>query len=93
MAVDVYGGLDILVNNAARNRPAAAVDERVATLDPEWCRRRWTSISPAPSSAAVLLRAMRSRGAGCIINIASTPALPATGIRAPTSPRSMGWSG
>jgi NAD(P)-dependent dehydrogenase (short-subunit alcohol dehydrogenase family) len=73
MAVDVYGGLDILVNNAARNRPAAAVDERVATLDPEW----WQATMDVNLTGAFLccraaLRAMQSRGAGCIINIAST---------------------
>jgi 3-oxoacyl-[acyl-carrier protein] reductase len=72
-AVDAYGGLDILVNNAARNRPDAAVDERVAALDPAW----WQATMAVNLTGAFLccqaaLTAMQQRGGGCIINIAST---------------------
>jgi NAD(P)-dependent dehydrogenase (short-subunit alcohol dehydrogenase family) len=72
-AVDAYGGLDILVNNAARNRPAAAVSERVAELDPAW----WAATMDVNLTGAFLccqaaLPAMLERGGGCIINVAST---------------------
>lgn len=71
-AVDGFGGLDVLVNNAARNRPDAAVDERVAGLDPAW----WQATMDVNLTGAFLccqaaLRVMQSRG-GCIINVAST---------------------
>jgi 3-oxoacyl-[acyl-carrier protein] reductase len=72
-AVATYGGLDILVNNAARNRPDAPVDERVAGLDPAW----WQATMDVNLTGAFLccqaaLSAMQARGGGCIINVAST---------------------
>jgi NAD(P)-dependent dehydrogenase (short-subunit alcohol dehydrogenase family) len=73
IAVDDWGGLDVLVNNAARNRPAEAVAERVAELDPAW----WAATLNVNLTGAFLccqaaLQAMLARGGGCIINIAST---------------------
>jgi NAD(P)-dependent dehydrogenase (short-subunit alcohol dehydrogenase family) len=72
-AIDTYGGLDILVNNAARNRPDAPVSERVAELDPAW----WAATMDVNLTGAFLccqaaLPAMLQRGGGCIVNIAST---------------------
>jgi NAD(P)-dependent dehydrogenase (short-subunit alcohol dehydrogenase family) len=72
-AVDAYGGLDILVNNAARNRPDARVDERVAALDPAWWQATMdVNLTGAFLCCQVALQAMRARGGGCIINVAST---------------------
>ena len=70
------GGLDVLVNNAARNRPAAPVSERVAELDPAW----WAATLDVNLSGAFLccqaaLQVMLPRGGGCIINVASTSGL------------------
>jgi NAD(P)-dependent dehydrogenase (short-subunit alcohol dehydrogenase family) len=68
-----HGRLDILVNNAARNRPAASVVERIAELDEAW----WVATMDVNLTGAFLcckygLQAMLRGGGGCIINIAST---------------------
>ena len=75
-AIDAFSGLDVLVNNAARNRPAAPVSERVAELDPQW----WTATMDVNLTGAFLccqaaLQVMVPRGGGCIINVASTSGL------------------
>jgi NAD(P)-dependent dehydrogenase (short-subunit alcohol dehydrogenase family) len=75
-AVDGFGGLDVLVNNAARNRPAEAVAERVAELDPAW----WSATLDVNLTGTFLcchaaLPALIARGGGCIITIASTSGL------------------
>jgi NAD(P)-dependent dehydrogenase (short-subunit alcohol dehydrogenase family) len=72
-AVEAYGGLDILVNNAAKNRPDRAVSERVAELDPAWWAATLAvNLTGAFSCCQAALPVMIERGGGCIVNVAST---------------------
>ena len=67
------GRIDILVNNATKNRPTHAVAETVADMAEEW----WAATLDVNLSAAffcckyVLQEMVRARR-GCIVNIAST---------------------
>ncbi len=67
-----FGTIDVLVNDAARNRPDQPVDERVAELDEAW----WAATIDVNLSGAfycckyALEHLMR--GGGSIVNIAST---------------------
>ena len=75
-AIDADGAIDILVNNAARNRPEAALNERVAELDePWWAATMAVNLSGAFYCCKYALQSMVRRGGGCILNIASTSGL------------------
>lgn len=75
-AVRYFQRIDILVNNAARNRPDKPVDETAAELREEW----WDATLGVNLKGAFLcckyaLPHMLSAGGGCIINVASTSGL------------------
>jgi NAD(P)-dependent dehydrogenase (short-subunit alcohol dehydrogenase family) len=75
-AVTTYGGLHVLINNAARNRPAEAVSERVAELDPAWWAATMdVNLTGVFNCCQAALRVMVQRGGGCIISVASTSGL------------------
>jgi len=67
------GRLDVLVNDAARSRPATPVPETVADLAEDW----WHATLDVNLTGCFLcckyaLPAMLAVGGGCIINVAST---------------------
>jgi 3-oxoacyl-[acyl-carrier protein] reductase len=72
-ALDAYGRLDVLVNDAARNRPDEPVAERVAEMSEDW----WDATLDVNLKGAFLcakhaLAAMLAAGRGCILNVVST---------------------
>ncbi|MEO8605209.1 MAG: SDR family NAD(P)-dependent oxidoreductase [bacterium] len=72
-AVAAFGGVDVLVNNAATNRPDAPLAERVAELDPAWWEATLAvTLTGAMLCARAALPSIIERGGGAIINIAST---------------------
>jgi NAD(P)-dependent dehydrogenase (short-subunit alcohol dehydrogenase family) len=78
LAVETFGRLDILVNNAAMNRPDTMEPERVAEMAEEW----WSAtlgvnLSGAFYCSKYALQHMVSAGSGVIINVASTQGLTA----------------
>jgi len=75
-AIDAFGGVDVLVNNAATNRPDAPLAERVAELEPAWWEATLAvTLTGAMLCARAALPAIVARGGGAIINIASTSGL------------------
>lgn len=66
-ATEVYGGLDILVNNVGLARGASIVD----TSDAEWQEALEQTLFPAVRASRLAVPLMRRRGGGAIIMIAS----------------------
>jgi NAD(P)-dependent dehydrogenase (short-subunit alcohol dehydrogenase family) len=72
-AVAALGGLDVLVNDAAKNRPATPVPETVAELPESW----WAETLDVNLTGAFLcckyaLPHLVASGRGAIVNVAST---------------------
>jgi meso-butanediol dehydrogenase / (S,S)-butanediol dehydrogenase / diacetyl reductase len=75
-ALDRFGALDVLVNNAARNRPAQAIVETVAEMSTAWWAGTLDVNLTGPFHCAkAALEPMLRAGRGCIINVASTSGL------------------
>jgi NAD(P)-dependent dehydrogenase (short-subunit alcohol dehydrogenase family) len=67
------GRLDVLVNSAARNRPAAPVPETVAEMPEEWWAATLAvNLTGCFHCCKYAVRTMLAAGGGCIINVAST---------------------
>lgn len=75
--VEVFGGVDILVNNAGISVPSSvfADDDEFAAA---WDRTLAVNLSAYAHMIRLVVPHMRSRGAGRIVNIASTEAIVAT---------------
>ena len=77
--VDAYGRVDILVNNAAQNRPDQAVNEKVAEMDESWWEATLAvNVTGAFHCCKYALHHMVAGGGGSIINIASTSGIAGT---------------
>lgn len=71
--IERFGALHVLVNNAAKNRPAAPLAETVAELTEEW----WHATMDVNATGAFLcakhaLPHIVAAGGGAVINVAST---------------------
>lgn len=66
-AVDLFGGVDILVNNAAK----AAVDLIPDLSTDDWRRSTAVNLDSVFFASRAAIRHMRQRGGGAIVNIAS----------------------
>jgi NAD(P)-dependent dehydrogenase (short-subunit alcohol dehydrogenase family) len=72
-AVARHGRLDILVNNAAKNRPAATVNETVVELTEEWWQATLAvNVTGAFHCCKQVIPHMIRGGGGSIVNLAST---------------------
>jgi len=70
--VDAYGGVDVLVNNAARNREADHVAEKVAEMsEAHWEATLATNLTGTFLCSKYALASMLERGRGAIVNVAS----------------------
>ena len=75
-AVDTFGRIDILVNNAAKNRPDEPVAETVADMPEDWWAANLAvNLTGYFHCCKFALIEMLKTGGGCIINIASTSGL------------------
>ena len=71
--VDTYGRLDILYNNAARNRPATPVPETVAEMpEDHWRETIDVNLTAMYYTSKYAIPEILTSGGGCIINVAST---------------------
>ncbi len=76
-ALDRFGGVDVLVNNAGTNSDPRTVAE----IDPEeWDRVVQVNLTGAFNLAHALIPAMREAGGGLVINVASTAAFIPSGM-------------
>lgn len=74
-AVHAYGGLDVLVNNVGGSRPGgpAELDEQ------DWQAQLDLNLSSVYLGCRHAIPAMRARGGGAVVNVASTSGLRFTG--------------
>ena len=77
-AVETFGRLDILVNNAAMNRPEESVTERVTEMPEEWwAATMGVNLSGCFYCFKYAIQHMVKAGSGVVINVASTQGLTA----------------
>ncbi|MDP6348978.1 MAG: SDR family NAD(P)-dependent oxidoreductase [Chloroflexota bacterium] len=76
-ALDLFGGVDVLVNNAGTNSDPRTVAE----IDPQdWDRVVRVNLTGAFNLAHALIPSMRAAGGGLIINVASLAAFIPSGM-------------
>ncbi len=74
--LDTYGGLHVLVNNAAKNRPDQPLAETVADMDEDWWDATLgVNLTGTYYCCKYALQHMLKAGGGCIVNVASTAGL------------------
>jgi NAD(P)-dependent dehydrogenase (short-subunit alcohol dehydrogenase family) len=78
-ATDAFGGIDILVNNAALMAELGNLSATEVTLD-EWNRIMTVNVTGALICAQAVVPEMRKRGGGRIVNQVSGGAFPAISI-------------
>ena len=77
--IAAFGGIDILVNNAALMLEVAAAQAETVELD-QWNRMFAVNLTGALICAQAVIPAMRARGGGRIVNQVSGGALPAVSL-------------
>ncbi len=78
-AVDAFGGVDILVNNAALMVDVSYDNAETVSME-AWNRAFAVNVNGALLCARAVLPSMRARGGGRILNQTSGGAFPATGL-------------